>query len=122
MLRAANASPSKLALKSARIAELLKTPPKANISWSAYFAEPPTSRNPDLGVAVAKKLVKRAVDRNALKRMIRAVVGQSPTKALQRDAVIKLRHAVGKNTRGKLRQAELINLRSKITELIYAPA
>ena len=116
--RAVNASPYKIALKSARIAELLKTHPKANISWGAYFAEPLTPKQADLGIAVAKKLVKRAVDRNALKRMIRELVWQAQTKTLQCDAVIKLRHAVGKNARGKLRQAELITLRSKIRDLI----
>ena len=39
-----------------------------------YVAPTQEGRQPDLGVAVAKKLAKRAVDRNRLKRMIRELV------------------------------------------------
>jgi len=118
VLRAVNVSRFKFALKSARIAELLKTPPTSNKSWGAYFAEPQNAKRPDLGIAVAKKLVRRAVDRNALKRMIRNLVRAAQASNLHRDAVIKLRHAVGKTTRGRLRKPELSILRNKMTELI----
>ena len=117
-LRVVNASLFKLALKSARIAELLKTPPKSNTSWGAYFAAPQNAKHPDLGIAVAKKLVRRAVDRNTLKRMIRKLVRDAQATSLHRDAVIKLRHAVGKATRGRLRQHEASILRNKMAELI----
>ncbi|OYY48007.1 MAG: ribonuclease P protein component, partial [Polynucleobacter sp. 35-46-207] len=42
--------------------------------WGLYLASPNAGAKPDLGIAVAKKLAKRAVDRNRLKRMIREVV------------------------------------------------
>ena len=39
-----------------------------------YSAGATNGANPDLGIAVAKKLAKRAVDRNRIKRMIRNLV------------------------------------------------
>ena len=116
--RVANASQFKFALKSARIAELLKTPPTSNKSWGVYVAEPQNQNHPDLGIAVAKKWVRRAVDRNTLKRMLRNIARTTHAQTLHHDKVIKLRHAVGKTTRGRLRQAEFSNLRNKIAELI----
>jgi ribonuclease P protein component len=73
---------------------------------------------PDLGVAVAKKLAKRAVDRNRLKRMIRELVWTAQAKTLNKDVVVKLKKPIGRQTQGKLRKKEKELLRSGLLELI----
>ena len=73
---------------------------------------------PDLGIAVAKKLVRRAVDRNRLKRMIRELVWAAQATTLNNDVVVKLKKPIGRLTRGRLRKKEKELLRSQITELI----
>ena len=83
-----------------------------------YVAPSQEGRKPDLGVAVAKKLAKRAVDRNRLKRMIRELVWTAQAGALKKDVVVKLKKPIGRQTRGKLRKKEKELLRSQILELI----
>ena len=73
---------------------------------------------PDLGIAVAKKLAKRAVDRNQLKRMIREAVRNAQAKSLNNDVVVKLKKPIGRETRGKLRKKEKDVLRTQIAGLI----
>ena len=73
---------------------------------------------PDLGIAVAKKLAKRAVDRNQLKRMIREAVRSAQAKSLNNDVVVKLKKPIGRETRGKLRKKEKDVLRTQIAGLI----
>ena len=73
---------------------------------------------PDLGIAVAKKLVKRAVDRNRLKRMIREIVWTAQATAFNKDVVLKLKKPIGRQTRGRLRKKEKDLLRSQVAELI----
>ena len=73
---------------------------------------------PDLGIAVAKKLVKRAVDRNRLKRMIREIVWTAQATAFNNDVVLKLKKPIGRQTRGRLRKKEKDLLRSQVAELI----
>jgi len=74
--------------------------------------------DPDLGIAVAKKLAKRAVDRNRLKRMIRELVSAAQTSGLKSDVVMKLKKPIGRETRGRLRQKEQKLLRSQAQGLI----
>jgi ribonuclease P protein component len=105
-------------LNSARISELLKTRPKTSLYWGLYLASTDQGVIPDLGVAVAKKLAKRAVDRNRLKRMIREVVRGAQAKSLNNDAVVKLKKPIGRETRGRLRRKEKEILRIEIAELI----
>jgi len=73
---------------------------------------------PDLGVAVAKKLAKRAIDRNRLKRMIRELVWTAQASTLNQDVVVKLKRPIGRETRGRLRKKEKELLRSQISGLI----
>ena len=73
---------------------------------------------PDLGIAVAKKLVRRAVDRNRLKRMIRELVWAAQASTLNNDVVVKLKKPIGRQTRGRLRKKEKDLLRSQVAELI----
>ena len=73
---------------------------------------------PDLGIAVAKKLVKRAVDRNQLKRMIREMVRGAQATSLNSDVVVKLKKPIGRETRGRLRRKEKEVLRTQVAGLI----
>ncbi|WP_254598053.1 ribonuclease P protein component [Polynucleobacter antarcticus] len=73
---------------------------------------------PDLGIAVAKKLVKRAVDRNRLKRMVREMIWAAQTTTLHNDVVIKLKKPIGRETRGRLRKKEKDVLRVQVTGLL----
>ena len=83
-----------------------------------YFASPGEGSKPDLGIAVAKKLAKRAVDRNRLKRMIRELVRAAQSTSLQQDVVVKLKKPIGRETRGRLRKKEKILLRTQVSGLI----
>ena len=83
-----------------------------------YVAPTQEGYKPDLGVAVAKKLAKRAVDRNRLKRMIRELVWTAQAKTLNKDVVVKLKKPIGRQTQGKLRKKEKKLLRSGLLELI----
>ena len=73
---------------------------------------------PDLGIAVAKKLVKRAVDRNQLKRMIREMVRGAQATSLNSDVVVKLKKPIGRETRDRLRRKEKEVLRTQVAGLI----
>ena len=86
--------------------------------WGLYVASPQEGIKPDLGVAVAKKLAKRAVDRNRLKRMIRELVWTAQASTLNKDVVVKLKKSIGRETRGRLRKKEKEILRSQITGLL----
>ena len=105
-------------MNSARISELLKIRPQTSLYWGVYAASTQEGTKPDLGVAVAKKLAKRAVDRNRLKRMIRELVWAAQTNTLNKDVVVKLKKPIGRETRGRLRKKEKEILRSQISGLI----
>jgi ribonuclease P protein component len=105
-------------LNSARISELLKTRPKTSLYWGLYLASSDQGARPDLGIAVAKKLAKRAVDRNQLKRMIRELIRGAQTTRLNSDVVVKLKKPIGRETRGRLRSKEKEVLRSQIAGLV----
>jgi ribonuclease P protein component len=105
-------------LNSARISELLKIHPKTSLFWGMYVAPTQEGYKPDLGIAVAKKLATRAVDRNRLKRMIRELVWTAQANTLNKDVVVKLKKPIGRQTQGKLRKKEKELLRSGLLELI----
>jgi len=86
--------------------------------WGVYVAPTQESFKPDLGVAVAKKLVKRAVDRNRLKRIIRELIWAAQASNLNKDVVVKLKKPIGRETRGRLRKKEKELLRHQISGLI----
>jgi len=72
-----------------------------------------------LGVAIAKKLAKRAVDRNRLKRLIRQSTRQPHSAILgTHDVVIRLKKPIGQTTRGRLRSMEFGALKEQLAELI----
>ncbi|WP_216250387.1 ribonuclease P protein component [Polynucleobacter sp. 71A-WALBACH] len=105
-------------MNSARISELLKTRPKTSLYWGLYLASADQGAKPDLGIAVAKKLAKRAVDRNQLKRMIRELIRSAQATNLSSDVVVKLKKPIGRETRGRLRNKEKDILRTQIAGLI----
>lgn len=86
--------------------------------WGLYLASSEQGVKPDLGIAVAKKLAKRAVDRNQLKRMIRELIRGAQATHLKSDVVVKLKKPIGRDTRGRLRDKEKETLRNQITGLI----
>jgi len=88
------------------------------LCWGLYSASPNQGEKPGLGIAVAKKLAKRAVDRNQLKRMIRELVKSAQTTNLNSDVVVKLKKPIGRETRGRLRNKEKESLRAEIAGLI----
>jgi ribonuclease P protein component len=83
-----------------------------------YSVGTPKGAKPDLGIAVAKKMAKRAVDRNRLKRMIRELVWSAQATTLNKDVVVKLKKPIGQKTQGRLRKTEKEFLRLQVAELI----
>jgi ribonuclease P protein component len=83
-----------------------------------YLLSAENNQKPDLGIAVAKKLAKRAVDRNYLKRIVRELVWTAQSTNLKSDVVVKLNKPIGRQTRGRLRKKEKDLLRQQITGLI----
>ena len=72
-----------------------------------------------LGITVAKKLAKRAVDRNKLKRFIRESMRQPHSAILEtHDIVVRLKKPIGQTTRGRLRSMEFGALKEQLAELI----
>lgn len=92
--------------------------PKTSHNWGIYLAPAAHENEADLGIAVAKKLVRRAVDRNRLKRMIRQHVRCVQANGMLGDVVVKLKKPIGKETRGRLRKKEKALLREQIIGLI----
>lgn len=84
-----------------------------------YLEASTNQQQPELGLAIAKKLARRAVDRNKLKRLSRELI-KSAAFGSKSDCVVKLRKAVGKNTHGKLRKHEQNTLRERLMELAHA--
>ena len=105
-------------MNGARISELLKTRPKTSLYWGLYLASSQEGEKPDLGIAVAKKLAKRAVDRNRLKRMIRNLIWTAQATNLNSDVVVKLKKPIGRETRGRLRKKEKELLRKQVQGLM----
>ena len=83
-----------------------------------YLSSAENNKKPDLGIAVAKRLAKRAVDRNRLKRMVRELVRTAQSTNLKSDVVVKLNKPIGRQTRGRLRKKEKDLLRQQIMGLI----
>ena len=74
-----------------------------------YLSAAENNKKPDLGIAVAKRLAKRAVDRNRLKRLIRELFRAEQSTNLKSDVVVKLNKPIGRETRGRLRKKEQID-------------
>lgn len=103
-------------LKSARIQALLQTRPISNGAWALY-AQSDKVHGPDLGLAIAKKFAKRAVDRNRLKRAARELVRKGDRESLA-DLVIRLKNPIGRLTGGRLRNPEYQQLKAQLRGLV----
>jgi ribonuclease P protein component len=88
------------------------------LCWGVYLLSAENNQKPYLGIAVAKRLVKRAVDRNRLKRMVRELVWTAQSTNLKSDVVVKLKKPIGRQTRGRLRKKEKDLLRQQMMGLI----
>lgn len=103
-------------LKSARVQALLRTRPTSSEAWAIY-AESKNEAPLDLGLAIAKKFAKRAVDRNRLKRAARELT-RNKTPGNFAELVIRLKQPVGRSTRGRLRNPEYQDLKSQLQGLV----
>lgn len=103
-------------LKSAKIQVLLRGKTKTNGLWAISCERPERPETPEVAVAIAKKNVRRAVDRNRLKRMAREMFFNGII-GLGQDCVVRLKTPVGSKTGGRLRESELTNLKRRLVEL-----
>ena len=103
-------------LKSARIQALLRTRPISSGAWAIY-AESKNEGPLDLGLAIAKKFAKRAVDRNRLKRVARELT-RNKTPDNFTELVVRLKQPVGRFTRGRLRNPEYQELKTQLQGLV----
>jgi ribonuclease P protein component len=103
-------------LKSARIQALLRTRSISSEAWAVY-ADSKERGNLDLGLAIAKKLVKRAVDRNRLKRAARELARKGSPGNFS-ELVVRLKQPVGRATHGRLRNFEYQQLKAQLQGLI----
>lgn len=117
---------------SEEISALLKNRPKSTLHLSFYEQNrnhievqaitlddsSHEKSNNRLGLAIPKKLAKRAIDRNRIKRLIREAFRQKQTSAPM-DMVVKLKSPIGKKTRHRLREQERQVIRVEIDSLFY---
>jgi ribonuclease P protein component len=115
--RASNSLPRSIRLSdSDLIRQVLAQKPQV----SKYIAKH-SFKHTKLGIAltVPKKLAKRAVDRNRIKRLMREVYRQTKAEdSLPELTVIRLRKKIGDKTKNKLRESERIEIRSELSRLI----
>lgn len=70
-----------------------------------------------LALTVPKKLAKRAVDRNKIKRLMREAYRQSPDADVAQAVVLRLRKKIGDKTKNKLRESERLEIRKELASL-----
>ena len=97
---------------------VFKNGTRASDKFFTYIALPNTLGHARLGIAVSKKSLRRAVDRNRLKRMVRELVWTAQNTNLKSDVVVKLNKPIGRQTRGRLRKKEKDLLRQQIMGLL----
>ena len=103
-------------LKSARIQALLRTRSISSEAWAVY-ADSKERGSLDLGLAIAKKLAKRAIDRNRLKRAARELARKGSLGNFS-ELVVRLKQPVGRSTQGRLRNFEYQQLKAQLQGLI----
>ncbi len=94
----------------------MRTRPTSSEAWTIY-AESKNEAPLDLGLAIAKKFAKRAVDRNRLKRAARELT-RNKTPGNFAELVIRLKKPVGGSTRGRLRNSEYLELKAQLKGLV----
>jgi ribonuclease P protein component len=68
-------------------------------------------------LTVPKKLAKRAIDRNRIKRLMREIYRTAATAPQPQLLVLRLRKKVGDKTKHRLREAERKEIRSELVNL-----
>jgi ribonuclease P protein component len=105
---------------SEEISLVLRQKPQVSqhLSFHTHSSEETIGTNSRLGLAIPKKLSKRAIDRNRIKRLIREnfrrAAFNQPT-----DIVVKLKMAIGKKTRNRLRENERQEIRAEINKYFH---
>ena len=94
----------------------MRTKSTSSGAWAVY-AESKNGLPPDLGLAIAKKFAKRAVDRNRLKRAARELL-RNKIPGNFAELVIRLKKPVGGSTRGRLRNPEYQELKAQLKGLV----
>lgn len=73
--------------------------------------------NSGFALTVPKKLAKRAIDRNRIKRLMREIYRTSPIAPQPQLLVLRLRKKVGDKTKHKLRESERKEIRAELIGL-----
>lgn len=82
---------------------------------SAYIAlHQLASENAGFALTVPKKLAKRAIDRNRIKRLMREIYKTSPLAQTSQLLVFRLRKKIGNKTKNKLRESERKEIRAEL--------
>jgi len=68
-------------------------------------------------LTVPKKLAKRAIDRNRIKRLMREIYRTSPRSPEPQLLVLRLRKKIGDKTKNRLREQERKEIRSELIGL-----
>jgi ribonuclease P protein component len=68
-------------------------------------------------LTVPKKLAKRSVDRNKIKRLMREAYRQAPAAECVQAIVLRLRKKIGDKTKNKLRELERLEIRNELASL-----
>ena len=70
-------------------------------------------------LTVPKRLAKRAVDRNRIKRLMREIYRTSPKAGANQEQllVLRLRKKIGDRTKNRLREAERLEIRAELQSL-----
>ncbi len=70
-------------------------------------------------LTVPKRLAKRAVDRNRIKRLMREIYRTSPMPSANQEQllVLRLRKKIGDRTKNRLREAERLEIRAELQSL-----
>lgn len=106
--------------KPEEISLVLRQKPQVSqhLSFHTHIQTDSTILKNRLGLAIPKKLAKRAVDRNRIKRLIREEFRKAsfdnPT-----DMVVKLKTAIGKKTHKRLRESERQGIREQLGKYFH---
>jgi ribonuclease P protein component len=114
-----NCRASKSLPRSARLSDavLIRTVLAQKPITTKYIACHIFNEYDGFALTVPKKLAKRAVDRNKIKRLMREVYRQAPKVQGAHAVVLRLRKKIGDKTKNKLRESERLEIRKELTSL-----
>ena len=114
-----NGRASKSLPRSTRLSDsaLIRTVLAQKPKNTKYIACHIFNENDCFALTVPKKLAKRAVDRNRIKRLMREAYRQAPVIEATQAMVLRLRKKIGDKTKNKLREAERLEIRKELISL-----